>query len=153
MTVIIIYFFFGSSVVFFIFFFKQKTAYEMRISDWSSDVCSSDLPRRTRSLWRRPDRQAGDRRAEQDRHARRRADRRTVGLDRGRKRPPGDGALGRERRGRARGAGPAARGARPSRTRRGRPPPSRRPAAGLGRRRHPRELQREQNRTSITPNS
>src|SRR3546814_98362 len=34
------------SVIFrvFIFFFKQKTAYEMRISDWSSDVCSSDLP-------------------------------------------------------------------------------------------------------------
>src|SRR3546814_6459937 len=31
-------------VVFFLFFFfKQKTAYEMRISDWSSDVCSSDL--------------------------------------------------------------------------------------------------------------
>src|SRR3546814_16214960 len=30
------------SIVF--FFFKQKTAYEMRISDWSSDVCSSDLP-------------------------------------------------------------------------------------------------------------
>src|SRR3546814_8451234 len=29
---------------FFFFFFKQKTAYEMRISDWSSDVCSSDLP-------------------------------------------------------------------------------------------------------------
>src|SRR3546814_7946526 len=28
---------------FFLFFFKQKTAYEMRISDWSSDVCSSDL--------------------------------------------------------------------------------------------------------------
>src|SRR3546814_19664240 len=28
---------------FFVFFFKQKTAYEMRISDWSSDVCSSDL--------------------------------------------------------------------------------------------------------------
>src|SRR3546814_5939998 len=27
------------------FCFKQKTAYEMRISDWSSDVCSSDLPR------------------------------------------------------------------------------------------------------------
>src|SRR3546814_3861096 len=26
-----------------VFFFKQKTAYEMRISDWSSDVCSSDL--------------------------------------------------------------------------------------------------------------
>src|SRR3546814_11130200 len=31
----------------FFFFFKQKTAYEMRISDWSSDVCSSDL-----NLWR-----------------------------------------------------------------------------------------------------
>src|SRR3546814_10707150 len=31
-----------SSLCFF-FFFKQKTAYEMRISDWSSDVCSSDL--------------------------------------------------------------------------------------------------------------
>src|SRR3546814_7722344 len=28
---------------FFVFFFKQKTSYEMRISDWSSDVCSSDL--------------------------------------------------------------------------------------------------------------
>src|SRR3546814_7049117 len=35
----------------FFFFFKQKTAYEMRISDWSSDVCSSDL---------RPPRQRGD---------------------------------------------------------------------------------------------
>src|SRR3546814_3361231 len=32
--------------VLFFFFFKQKTAYEMRISDWSSDVCSSDLERR-----------------------------------------------------------------------------------------------------------
>src|SRR3546814_753297 len=31
-------------LIFFFFFFKQKTAYEMRISDWSSDVCSSDLP-------------------------------------------------------------------------------------------------------------
>src|SRR3546814_4171976 len=30
------------------FFFKQKTAYEMRISDWSSDVCSSDLGARPR---------------------------------------------------------------------------------------------------------
>src|SRR3546814_1709103 len=47
---------------FIFFFFKQKTAYEMRISDWSSDVCSSDLalraaasaimfaPRRTSSI-------------------------------------------------------------------------------------------------------
>src|SRR3546814_3567906 len=32
-------------VLCFVFFFKQKTAYEMRISDWSSDVCSSDLKR------------------------------------------------------------------------------------------------------------
>src|SRR3546814_432964 len=33
----------------FIFFFKQKTAYEMRISDWSSDVCSSDLISQTKA--------------------------------------------------------------------------------------------------------
>src|SRR3546814_4769225 len=32
-----------------VFFFKQKTAYEMRISDWSSDVCSSDLGRAVQS--------------------------------------------------------------------------------------------------------
>src|SRR3546814_6292173 len=53
----------------FFFFFKQKTAYEMRISDWSSDVCSSDLiarfarleradlmpePKRPRALARHP---------------------------------------------------------------------------------------------------
>src|SRR3546814_8743304 len=37
-TVVII-----SCVFYGFFFFKQKTAYEMRISDWSSDVCSSDL--------------------------------------------------------------------------------------------------------------
>src|SRR3546814_9208757 len=30
-------------IIFLFFFFKQKTAYELRISDWSSDVCSSDL--------------------------------------------------------------------------------------------------------------
>src|SRR3546814_3999616 len=35
-----------SIVVLFFFFFKQKTAYEMRISDWSSDVCSSHRSRR-----------------------------------------------------------------------------------------------------------
>src|SRR3546814_1468355 len=35
---------------FLFFFFKQKTAYEMRISDWSSDVCSSDL-HRERAEW------------------------------------------------------------------------------------------------------
>src|SRR3546814_5195111 len=34
---------YSSSFLWFVFFFKQKTAYEMRISDWSSDVCSSDL--------------------------------------------------------------------------------------------------------------
>src|SRR3546814_2633407 len=33
------------------FFFKQKTAYEMRISDWSSDVCSSDLARPALFVW------------------------------------------------------------------------------------------------------
>src|SRR3546814_6721837 len=33
------------SVFLVVFFFKQKAAYEMRISDWSSDVCSSDLNR------------------------------------------------------------------------------------------------------------
>src|SRR3546814_1106337 len=33
-----------------LFFFKQKTAYEMRISDWSSDVCSSDLEVRAREI-------------------------------------------------------------------------------------------------------
>src|SRR3546814_2632266 len=36
----------------FFFFFKQKTAYEMRISDWSSDVCSSDLRAPDRPRWR-----------------------------------------------------------------------------------------------------
>src|SRR3546814_12020490 len=35
----------GVSRCWYVFFFKQKTAYEMRISDWSSDVCSSDLSR------------------------------------------------------------------------------------------------------------
>src|SRR3546814_5958796 len=38
-------------VVYWFFFFKQKTAYEMRISDWSSDVCSSDLLRDRRTWW------------------------------------------------------------------------------------------------------
>src|SRR3546814_11225411 len=39
----LMYWFICLSFVFVFFFFKQKTAYEMRISDWSSDVCSSDL--------------------------------------------------------------------------------------------------------------
>src|SRR3546814_1306505 len=37
------------------FFFKQKTAYEMRISDWSSDVCSSDLRKERLRHLRRQD--------------------------------------------------------------------------------------------------
>src|SRR3546814_1557280 len=37
----------------FLFFFKQKTAYELRISDWSSDVCSSDLSRAAAEQFRR----------------------------------------------------------------------------------------------------
>src|SRR3546814_1897760 len=55
--VIFVYLIFYIIFVFF-FFFKQKTAYEMRISDWSSDVCSSDLRcagthRHSRQGWRR----------------------------------------------------------------------------------------------------
>src|SRR3546814_10295025 len=54
------------------FFFKQKTAYEMRISDWSSDVCSSDLyrhpggspaARTIRPCYRRPGRERPTRQA------------------------------------------------------------------------------------------
>src|SRR3546814_5024189 len=40
--------------LYFVFFFKQKTAYEMRISDWSSDVCSSDLHACLQALAQRP---------------------------------------------------------------------------------------------------
>src|SRR3546814_2110839 len=45
---VVVYVLYGQMVVVLVnyllfFFFKQKTAYEMRISDWSSDVCSSDL--------------------------------------------------------------------------------------------------------------
>src|SRR3546814_3381148 len=39
----VFYFVLFLAILFCVFFFKQKTAYEMRISDWSSDVCSSDL--------------------------------------------------------------------------------------------------------------
>src|SRR3546814_1247146 len=46
-----------------VFFFKQKTAYEMRISDWSSDVCSSDLPQ---IVERRARNHLGDRAADDD---------------------------------------------------------------------------------------
>src|SRR3546814_3992571 len=44
------YVFWCSSAHVFVFFFKQMTAYEMRISDWSSDVCSSDLFTRSATL-------------------------------------------------------------------------------------------------------
>src|SRR3546814_19116028 len=53
------------------FFFKQKTAYERRISDWSSDVCSSDLEE---ILHCRPGAGAGDGEARQDIARRRRDD-------------------------------------------------------------------------------
>src|SRR3546814_4530304 len=43
MYVLCIYVLITDMLSFSFFFFKQKTAYEMRISDWSSDVCSSDL--------------------------------------------------------------------------------------------------------------
>src|SRR3546814_13801934 len=43
----------------FFFFFKQKTAYEMRISDWSSDVCSSDLA--TAAAWTASERASSSR--------------------------------------------------------------------------------------------
>src|SRR3546814_5284684 len=42
-VILLYYFSLYLSFMFLFFFFKQKTAYEMRISDWSSDVCSSDL--------------------------------------------------------------------------------------------------------------
>src|SRR3546814_6293793 len=47
------------------FFFKQKTAYEMRISDWSSDVCSSDLIQITICVLRN-----GEGRRQRDKHPR-----------------------------------------------------------------------------------
>src|SRR3546814_4418392 len=43
----------------YVFFFKQKTAYEMRISDWSSDVCSSDLNSAPPILYDIPDGKGG----------------------------------------------------------------------------------------------
>src|SRR3546814_3986770 len=50
----LMYFSILDCMLFLFFFFKQKTAYEMRISDWSSDVCSSDLQSRLVSLIRSP---------------------------------------------------------------------------------------------------
>src|SRR3546814_12273673 len=57
-----LFMFYLAFVLFFFFFFKQKTAFEMRISDWSSDVCSSDLSRAgTRPATRDPRRQRSSR--------------------------------------------------------------------------------------------
>src|SRR3546814_2089228 len=47
-------------LIVFFFFFKQKTAYEMRISDWSSDVCSSDLSYVHSAVGGQVDRAGGD---------------------------------------------------------------------------------------------
>src|SRR3546814_10247391 len=44
----------------YVFFFKQKTAYEMRISDWSSDVCSSDLGREVHDIGVEPGARSDD---------------------------------------------------------------------------------------------
>src|SRR3546814_12645212 len=53
----------------FLFFFKQKTAYEMRISDWSSDVCSSDLQQQQRGQQREKGDRQQSRRAQAGGHA------------------------------------------------------------------------------------
>src|SRR3546814_8214618 len=74
-------------VFYLLFFFKQKTAYELRISDWSSDVCSSDLLRRGRGARHR--RAGADGRRPADLH---------------RRRPARQGGGGKPRAG-ARGAG------------------------------------------------
>src|SRR3546814_3061250 len=50
----------------FFFFFKQKTAYEMRISDWSSDVCSSDLLDHDLHRFGRGGRETGGRKGEEE---------------------------------------------------------------------------------------
>src|SRR3546814_2422991 len=70
---VLVQYFVESFVVEMFFFFKQKTAYEMRISDWSSDVCSSDL---TNWSLRSPDgcgtkRSHGGKRAQGDGNGRR----------------------------------------------------------------------------------
>src|SRR3546814_1330672 len=51
-----------------VFFFKQKTAYEMRISDWSSDVCSSDLAAGQAMVEQVECRQGGRRRTTEFKH-------------------------------------------------------------------------------------
>src|SRR3546814_8022421 len=56
--VCVVFFLFTHSIYLIVFFFKQKTAYEVRISDWSSDVCSSDLE--VRGVGRAMDRPPGN---------------------------------------------------------------------------------------------
>src|SRR3546814_7072832 len=58
-------------MLFIFFFFKQKTAYEMRISDWSSDVCSSDLSQAARLCPRVQGRRPGYRPADRSTRSRR----------------------------------------------------------------------------------
>src|SRR3546814_17746811 len=93
----------------FFFFFKQKTAYEVRISDWSSDVCSSDLYRpsarrdrgpRDRARDELPARQGrADAVRQRHRHPRRAAPRARAAQPRLRRRGPADrGATSEERR-------------------------------------------------------
>src|SRR3546814_9282241 len=53
MVILVVMTIFSSRCRCIVFFFKQKTAYEMRISDWSSDVCSSDL--RSKQVFRQAD--------------------------------------------------------------------------------------------------
>src|SRR3546814_5124760 len=74
-------YFFCLSCILYVFFFKQKTAYEMRISDWSSDVCSSDLPLHTAARHHRLGPPGAARRLEGDRQSvrRERPDRRPAG--------------------------------------------------------------------------
>src|SRR3546814_9517442 len=78
------------------FFFKQKTAYEMRISDWSSDVCSSDLvfgagPRQLlgQMLRRRDPARGGEIRADQQRCGVAHRQHRLVGIQEGADQPLG----------------------------------------------------------------
>src|SRR3546814_3186263 len=61
----------SDSLLISVFFFKQKTAYEMRISDWSSDVCSSDLTPQGRATGVCASREAASRHDAADRPRRR----------------------------------------------------------------------------------
>src|SRR3546814_976624 len=54
------------AVFLYLVFFKQKTAYELRISDWSSDVCSSDLDGQGRAFRRGVERGVQDQRGHRD---------------------------------------------------------------------------------------